>query len=127
MSFIIVFCVHSARCLGHVLLSTVNSCSSSSIRPPLISSIYAGVAAVAGLEADADLRPRGSSSESSSLGGRLSSWRRFLRLLVICPLSASWHFEFIKQLVQMVGVEQGNLSCHSPSHAHPRSVRGYTR
>jgi hypothetical protein len=53
--------------------------------------VYAGVAAVTGLAAAAPLRPRGSSSDSSSLGGRLSSCRRFLRLLVIYRLLASGH------------------------------------
>lgn len=96
MSFIIVFSIRamSGSCFSFLL--SISAAHRSSSSPSLTKPIYTGVAAAAGVAADADLRPRGSSSESSSLGGRLSSWRRFLRLLVICLLSASWHFELRK-------------------------------
>lgn len=89
LSFIIVFCVHFARCLWLCPLFYGQRSQSIIQIPSATTSPYAGVAAAEGLADDAPLRPRGSSSESSSLGGRLSSWRRFLRLLVICLLSAS--------------------------------------
>lgn len=93
MSFIIVSsCLHSRGAL--VMLSFLLSFFLTTSSIPLTQlPVYAGVAAVAGPAAAAPLRPRGSSSDSSSLGGRLSSWRRFLRLLVICRLLASRHHE----------------------------------
>lgn len=95
MSFIIVFSCLSplARRLGFCCPFYCQFSQLVIPHPSPKPQIYAGVAAADGVAAEAPLRPRGSSSESSSLGGRLSSWRRFLRLLVICLLSASWHFK----------------------------------
>lgn len=92
-------CLHSCGAVVMLPLFTFNFYAADRPHHPLARpvSIYTGVAAVAGLAADAPLRPRDSSSESSSLGGRLSSWRRFLRLLVICRLLASRHCEQTKR------------------------------